>query len=91
VAREKRRTGLSLSQIARHAELHRTHVFLILRGKRDIHISTLVKLASALGVKPGALLEGIEWEAGSAGLSGTFKRIRTTDRRSGIHDEATLA
>lgn len=91
VAREKRRTGLSLSQIADHAEVHRTHVSLILRGKRDIQVSTLLKLASAFGVKPSALLEGVEWEAGSIGLRGTFKCIGTTDRRSGIRDEATLS
>lgn len=57
--REER--GVSLSEVARRAEIHRTHVSLILRGNRMIQIDTLVKLAGALDATPDDLLDGITW------------------------------
>jgi transcriptional regulator with XRE-family HTH domain len=59
--RLKHERGRSLSEIARRAEIHRTHVSLILRGKRMIQIDTVVKLAGAVDVEPGELLRGIAW------------------------------
>jgi transcriptional regulator with XRE-family HTH domain len=61
LARCKREKGMSLTEIAERAEIHRTHLGLLLRGKRLIRIDTVVKLAGALGVPPNALLEGVRW------------------------------
>jgi transcriptional regulator with XRE-family HTH domain len=65
--RLKERRGLSLSQIAARAEVHRTHVSLIIRGKRMVQIDTVVKLAGALEAEPADLLAGIVWMPGSEG------------------------
>jgi transcriptional regulator with XRE-family HTH domain len=61
LARCKHESGMSLTEIADRAEIHRTHLGLLLRGKRLIRIDTVVKLAAALGVPPSALLEGVRW------------------------------
>lgn len=61
LARCKRARGMSLTEIAERAEIHRTHVGLLLRGKRLVRIDTVVKLATALDVPPSALLEGVRW------------------------------
>ena len=57
----KRERGMSLTEIAERAEIHRTHLGLLLRGKRLVRIDTVVKLAGALGVPLSALLEGVRW------------------------------
>lgn len=72
VLRLKDARGLSLSEIARRAEIHRTHVSLILRGKRMIQIDTVVKLAGALDAEPGELLTGIAWVYGEGGTGGHY-------------------
>jgi transcriptional regulator with XRE-family HTH domain len=59
--RLKAERGISLSQIAARAEIHRTHVSLILRGRRTVQIDTVVKLAGALDAEPGELPQGIAW------------------------------
>jgi transcriptional regulator with XRE-family HTH domain len=61
LARCKRERGMSLTEIAERAEIHRTHLGLLLRGKRLVRIDTVVKLAAALDIPPGALLEGVLW------------------------------
>jgi transcriptional regulator with XRE-family HTH domain len=66
-ARLKRERGISLSEIARRAEVHRTHVSLILRGRRMVQIDTVVKLAGALEAEPADLLAGIAWMPGDKG------------------------
>lgn len=59
----KREKGVSLTEISERAEIHRTHLGLLLRGKRLARIDTLVKLSAALGVPPGALLEEVRWQS----------------------------
>jgi len=76
VMRLKDARGLSLSEIARRAEIHRTHVSLILRGKRMIQIDTVVKLAGALEAEPGELLTGIAWVPGERGVGGRYVLTR---------------
>jgi transcriptional regulator with XRE-family HTH domain len=70
--RLKERSGLSLTKIAERAEIHRTHVSLILRGKRMVQIDTVVKLAGALEAEPGELLAGIGWVPGERGFGGRY-------------------
>jgi transcriptional regulator with XRE-family HTH domain len=57
----RKKAGMSQERLGKRASLHRTEVGLLERGARVPRIDTLVKLASALSVKPEALLKGINW------------------------------
>lgn len=56
-AREK--AGLSQDALADKAGMHRNAIALLEAGKRDPKVSTVVKLAKALGVKASDLLKGL--------------------------------
>jgi len=60
----RKRVGISQEETAVRASLHRTAVGQIERAERVCRIDTLVKLAGALGVEPGELLDGLSWEPG---------------------------
>jgi transcriptional regulator with XRE-family HTH domain len=62
IDRWKRQRGLSLAQIAERAGIHRTHVSLLIRGKRVARIDTAIKVAQALEIPLEALFEGIKWD-----------------------------
>lgn len=62
--RARRQAGLSQEDAAIRASLHRTEVGLLERGERVPRIDTTVKLAGALDVAPGDLLDGIAWQPG---------------------------
>ncbi len=47
--------GLSQEQLSINAGLHRTHISLIERGKRQIRLDTILVLAGALGAHPSLL------------------------------------
>lgn len=51
------RLGLTQEQVAERSGVHATEVSRIEAGKRDPQVSTLVRLAKALDVAPGELLE----------------------------------
>jgi hypothetical protein len=46
-------------------------------GERVCRIDTLIRLAGAMAVPPGELLDGIDWVPGP-GLSGPFVLARAT-------------
>jgi transcriptional regulator with XRE-family HTH domain len=48
--------GLSQEQLSALARLHRTEISLLERGERDPKLSTILRLADALGVPATALL-----------------------------------
>jgi transcriptional regulator with XRE-family HTH domain len=50
-------TGLTQATLAARAKLARPYLTQLEAGVREPSIVTVVKLAKALGVKPGALLE----------------------------------
>lgn len=78
--RSRERARLSQEELAVRASLHRTQIGLLERGSRLPRIDTLVKLAGALSIPPGTLLEGIEWRPGSS-TAGGFS-VAAGDRRS---------
>ena len=57
----RRRAGFSQEELGALACLHRTEIGMVENGIRLPRVDTIIKLASALDVKPEELLEGIEW------------------------------
>lgn len=55
VRRRREALGISQEELADRAGLHRTYIGDVERGKRNIALVNIVKLAKALGVRPGAL------------------------------------
>lgn len=60
--------GLTQEQVALETGLHLSFVSDIERGKRNISIETLLKLAQALHVTPALLLDGVELDDPAAHL-----------------------
>jgi transcriptional regulator with XRE-family HTH domain len=69
--RARRRQGLSQEKLANRASLHRTEIGMLEHGQRICRIDTLIRLAGALTVPAGELLDGIDWIPGPE-PSGTF-------------------
>jgi transcriptional regulator with XRE-family HTH domain len=59
--RVRKREDLSQEQLGRRASLHRTEIGLLEKGDRVCRIDTLIRLAGAMAVPPGELLDGIDW------------------------------
>ena len=57
----RRRARLSQERLGLLADLHRTEIGELERGKRLPRIDTLIKLAGALGLPPEKLLKGMAW------------------------------
>jgi transcriptional regulator with XRE-family HTH domain len=55
----RERAGISQETLAQRADMHRNAVALIEAGKRDPRVSTVAKLAKALGVATEELLTGL--------------------------------
>lgn len=69
--RVRKREDLSQEQLARRASLHRTEIGLLEHGERVCRIDTLIRLAGAMAIPPGELLDGIDWVPGPE-TSGAF-------------------
>jgi transcriptional regulator with XRE-family HTH domain len=57
---QRERRGLSQEALGYACGLHRTEVSLLERAGREPRLSTIVRLARGLGIKPAKLLDGIE-------------------------------
>jgi transcriptional regulator with XRE-family HTH domain len=57
---QRERRGLSQEALGYACGLHRTEVSLLERAGREPRLSTIVRLARGLGIKPAELLNGIE-------------------------------
>jgi transcriptional regulator with XRE-family HTH domain len=55
----RKNRGLSQQRLAFDCRLHRTEISLLERGDRNPRLTTIVRLARALGVAPGELLEDV--------------------------------
>ena len=64
LVRARKRASVSQEELGFRASLHRTEVGQLERGVRLARIDTVVKLAGALKVPPGSLLDGMAWEPG---------------------------
>ncbi len=69
--RQRRRANLSQEELSTRASLHRTEIGQLERGTRLARIDTLVKLAGALSIPPGDLLDGLAWTP-AVSTSGQF-------------------
>lgn len=69
--RVRRREDLSQEKLGKRAGLHRTEIGLLEKGERICRIDTLIRLAGAMAVPPGELLDGIDWVPGPE-TSGAF-------------------
>jgi XRE family transcriptional regulator, regulator of sulfur utilization len=81
LVRCRERAGLSQEELGVRASIHRTAVGDLERGERLARIDTLVKLAGALSIPAGDLLEGIEWKPGS-NTTGAFSIADDASRGS---------
>ncbi|UZJ44458.1 helix-turn-helix domain-containing protein [Marinimicrobium sp. C6131] len=57
VRRERRARGLSQEALADLADVHRTYIGMLERGEKNVTLSTLDRIASALGVSAISLLD----------------------------------
>ena len=57
VRRMRQAIGLSQEEFADRAQIHRTYIGGIERGERNPTLTMICRLADALGVPPGRLLE----------------------------------
>jgi transcriptional regulator with XRE-family HTH domain len=64
LVRLRKAAGLSQESLAFAAGLHRTEIGMLERGVRLARIDTLIKLAGALGIEAGALLDGLALNRG---------------------------
>ncbi len=60
VRRRRKALGLSLEKLAERADLSPNYLGTIENGRRDPSLSTVEKIADALGAAPGELLGGIK-------------------------------
>jgi transcriptional regulator with XRE-family HTH domain len=77
----RRRAGFSQEALGDLASLHRTEVGMVEKGERLPRVDTLIKLASALGVDPGELLDGVDWVVPAPTRPGSF--VVSPQRRGG--------
>lgn len=52
--------GISQEDLAERAGLHRTYISSVERGERNVTLTTILKIAKAMGVEMAALLPKIE-------------------------------
>lgn len=64
VAAARKRAGMSQEALSFRSQVHRTAVGKIERGETIPRADTLARLAGGLGVDPGQLFTGLDWQPG---------------------------
>ena len=59
VKKQREAKGLTQETLAEKADLDRTYLSDVERGTRNLGVKNIVRIAKALGVKPGKLMEGV--------------------------------
>lgn len=67
--RMRRNAGLTQEQLGLEADLRRTYVSLLELGQQQPSLTTILKLADALGRRPGELIDQTVFELERAGCS----------------------
>jgi transcriptional regulator with XRE-family HTH domain len=70
--RIRKERGFSQEELAFRAEVHRTEVSLLERGKRDPGVNMTLRLAGALGIHPGELFRGAAFVPSEGGREAHF-------------------
>jgi transcriptional regulator with XRE-family HTH domain len=60
----RREHGLSQEEFGFECDLHRTYISLLERGKRIPSLTTIIQLATALGVPPSEIVRRVESRIG---------------------------
>jgi len=76
----RRRAGLSQDELGERAALHRTEIGMLEHGQRVARIDTLIRLAGAMAIPPGELLEGIYWTVGDPRRESSFSFTEHRER-----------
>jgi transcriptional regulator with XRE-family HTH domain len=80
LARQLAKSPLSQEEVAARAEIHRTQITKLLKGNQICRLDTAIRLAGALDIEPGRLIEGITWDP-AASISGEFKASPTPEQK----------
>jgi transcriptional regulator with XRE-family HTH domain len=72
LVRARKRADLSQEQLGLLASLHRTEIGMLEQGSRLARVDTVIKLAGALSIPPGKLLDGMDWTPGGPRV-GSFR------------------
>lgn len=59
VRAERTKQGLSLEKLAEGSELHWSYIGQVERGRNNPTLHSILRIAAALGVDPGKLIEGL--------------------------------
>lgn len=73
LARLRTEQGLTQEELAYRSEVHRTAIANLEKGVNVPRLDTLLKLAAALEVKPGQLIEGMPAWKPQARVPGRFE------------------
>ena len=79
VRRLREALGLSQERLGADAGLDRSYVGGIERGERNLSLSVILRLASAMGVPPGRLFEGIGEDVSAPGPPGGMTAAESDD------------
>ena len=63
--------GWTLKKLAGRSEIHWTYLGQVERGQRNVSLHTIVRLAEALGIDPGALVVGLRVQPDARGREAT--------------------